>query len=56
MGSYNHKIDSSDAALPLGKIVCVGRNFAEHVRELENKILVEPILFLTPSTSLSSFS
>ena len=56
MGSYNHKIDSSDAALPLGKIVCVGRNFAEHVRELENKILDEPILFLKPSTSLSSFS
>ncbi len=35
-----------------GKIVCVGRNYAEHARELGNEVPVEPLLFLKPSTSI----
>lgn len=36
---------------PLGKIVCVGRNYAAHARELNNPVPTEPILFIKPSTS-----
>ncbi|BCB82130.1 fumarylacetoacetate hydrolase family protein [Phytohabitans flavus] len=34
------------------KIVCVGRNYAEHAAELGNEVPKEPLLFLKPSTSV----
>jgi 2-keto-4-pentenoate hydratase/2-oxohepta-3-ene-1,7-dioic acid hydratase in catechol pathway len=34
------------------KIMCVGRNYAEHVRELGNEIPGEPLIFLKPPSSL----
>lgn len=34
------------------KILCVGRNYAEHARELGNSVPDEPIIFLKPSTAL----
>jgi 2-keto-4-pentenoate hydratase/2-oxohepta-3-ene-1,7-dioic acid hydratase in catechol pathway len=34
------------------KIVCVGRNYAEHAAELGNEVPPEPLLFLKPSTSI----
>ena len=36
------------------KIVCVGRNYAEHAKELGNPIPDRPILFINPPSSLSS--
>lgn len=36
---------------PLGKIVCVGRNYAEHARELDNPVPSAPLLFIKPATS-----
>ena len=35
-----------------GKIVCVGRNYAEHARELGNDVPKSPLIFLKPSTSV----
>jgi len=34
------------------KIVCVGRNYAEHAKELGNEAPTEPILFLKPPSAL----
>lgn len=34
------------------KIICVGRNYREHVRELGNEMPVEPLLFFKPPSSL----
>jgi 2-keto-4-pentenoate hydratase/2-oxohepta-3-ene-1,7-dioic acid hydratase in catechol pathway len=34
------------------KIVCVGRNYLEHARELGNEMPAEPLLFLKPPSSL----
>ncbi len=34
------------------KIVCVGRNYAEHAAELGNEVPPEPLIFLKPSTTL----
>ena len=34
------------------KIVCVGRNYRDHVQELGNEIPVEPLLFFKPPSSL----
>jgi 2-keto-4-pentenoate hydratase/2-oxohepta-3-ene-1,7-dioic acid hydratase in catechol pathway len=34
------------------KVVCVGRNYADHAKELGNEVPAEPLLFLKPSTSV----
>ena len=35
-----------------GKIVCIGRNYREHARELGNEVPSEPLFFLKPATSV----
>ena len=35
-----------------GKIVCVGRNYREHARELGNDVPAAPLLFLKPPSSV----
>lgn len=35
-----------------GKIVCVGRNYVEHARELGNEVPKVPLIFLKPSSSI----
>jgi 2-keto-4-pentenoate hydratase/2-oxohepta-3-ene-1,7-dioic acid hydratase in catechol pathway len=34
------------------KIICVGRNYADHVKELGNDIPDEPVLFMKPKSAL----
>ena len=34
------------------KIICVGRNYANHVKELKNTIPSEPVIFIKPDTAL----
>ncbi len=34
------------------KIVCIGRNYAEHVKELGNEAPTEPVLFFKPPSAL----
>jgi len=34
------------------KIICVGRNYAEHARELNNPVNEKPVIFLKPETAL----
>jgi len=35
-----------------GKIVCIGRNYREHAKELGNDVPVEPLFFLKPPSSI----
>ena len=35
-----------------GKIVCVGRNYREHAKELGNAVPAQPLLFLKPSSAI----
>jgi 2-keto-4-pentenoate hydratase/2-oxohepta-3-ene-1,7-dioic acid hydratase in catechol pathway len=62
---YRYILDSTEQSgpeLPSGarllppcqpsKIVCIGRNYVEHARELGNAVPVEPLIFLKPPSSL----
>ena len=50
---YRHHWLSGDRIdLPTGKVVCVGRNYAEHIQELNNPLPDDPVLFIKPTTSL----
>jgi len=52
--TYQHCFaDGTPADLPVGKVVCVGRNYAEHAKELNNPIPAEPLLFIKPSTAIA---
>ena len=35
-----------------GKIVCVGRNYVEHIHELQNEVPQELVLFLKPNSAI----
>lgn len=54
---YVHRWTSGEAiSFAPGKVLCVGRNYAEHARELKNPILDEPLLFMKPVSSITDIS
>ncbi|WP_296248321.1 fumarylacetoacetate hydrolase family protein [Pseudomonas sp. UBA4194] len=49
--SYQHQyIDGTRIHFPVGKVVCIGRNYAEHAKELDNPVPTEPLLFIKPGS------
>ncbi|MBS7691201.1 fumarylacetoacetate hydrolase family protein [Pseudomonas lalucatii] len=49
--SYQHQyVDGTHIHFPMGKVVCVGRNYAEHAKELNNPLPSEPLLFIKPGS------
>lgn len=36
------------------KIVCIGRNYVEHIKELSNEMPTEPVVFIKPNSSIST--
>src|SRR5690554_4279645 len=53
--SYQHQYtDGTRIHFPAGKVVCVGRNYAAHAKELNNPIPNEPLLFIKPGSSVVS--
>ena len=49
--NYQHQYsDGTPIHFALGKVVCVGRNYAEHAKELNNPVPTEPLLFIKPGS------
>jgi 5-carboxymethyl-2-hydroxymuconate isomerase len=46
------RIPTLNQEFPVGKIVCLARNYAEHARELGNETPAAPVLFMKPATSV----
>jgi 5-carboxymethyl-2-hydroxymuconate isomerase len=46
------KIPATNQEFPIGKIVCLARNYAEHARELGNETPALPVLFMKPASSV----
>ena len=46
------KISNSSEEYFCGKIVCVGRNYVEHAKELGNELPEFPLIFLKPASSI----
>lgn len=49
-------LDKNEFSDQISKVVCVGRNYAEHAKELNNEIPSAPILFIKPPSSVVDFS
>lgn len=53
MNNYQHRyLHGEPLALPVGKVVCVARNYLDHIRELNNAVPEIPILFMKPATAI----
>ncbi|OOE35450.1 isomerase/hydrolase [Salinivibrio kushneri] len=50
---YQHQwLEGGAIDLPVGQVVCVGRNYAAHAQELNNPIPDEPVLFMKPPSAI----
>ena len=56
MAVFTPQLNGKVFAHALGKIVCVGRNYAAHAAELNNPIPAEPILFMKPASAACDFA
>ena len=39
-------------SLPLGKVVCIGQNYQDHIAEMQSKTAPEALFFIKPATAL----
>jgi len=47
-------INLNGQAIFPSKIVCIGRNYVDHIKELDNEISTEPVIFIKPNSSLAN--
>jgi len=45
-------VTAGSAEYPIGKIVCLARNYVDHIKELGNEVPSAPVLFMKPSTAV----
>ena len=43
---------TSGQHFPIGKILCIGRNYSEHIKELGNPTPEAPVVFIKPASSV----
>lgn len=57
VSSYQH-LDSEGnvIALPVGKVVCIGQNYQDHIAEMQSKTAPEALFFIKPTTALCPLS
>ena len=46
------RLIGSEDSYPIGKILCIGRNYADHIKELGNEAPDRPIIFMKPASSV----
>ncbi|MEW9799126.1 fumarylacetoacetate hydrolase family protein [Alteromonas sp. CYL-A6] len=42
--------------LPVGKVVCVGRNYLDHIEEMASTVPAAPLLFMKPAAALCALN
>ncbi len=45
-------IPSTDNEFIIGKILCIGRNYVDHIKELGNETPAAPVVFMKPASSV----
>lgn len=45
-------IPSTDNEFIIGKILCIGRNYVDHIKELGNEAPTAPVVFMKPATAV----
>lgn len=52
MSYFHQHINGSPLALPVGKVVCIGQNYQDHIAEMQSKTAAEALFFIKPATAL----
>jgi len=47
-----HTVKLNGRDIPVGKVVCIGRNYAEHIKELGNQTPDKPVIFIKPASAI----
>jgi acylpyruvate hydrolase len=47
-------LQNSTEPIPVGKILCLGRNYPEHAKEMQASVPTTPVVFMKPSTAILS--
>ena len=51
--TYLHKDNNgSPISLPVSKVVCIGRNYLDHIQEMNSTVSEAPLLFMKPKAAL----
>ena len=51
--TYRHiDFQSNEIALPVSKVVCIGRNYLDHIQEMKSTVSEAPLLFMKPKAAL----
>ena len=53
MTLHTVRMKGRDEPIPVGKIVCMGRNYVAHIEELNNERPDAPMFFIKPATALA---
>ncbi len=48
-----NKVKFNDHTIAPSKVVCVGRNYVEHIKELNNTMPSEPVIFIKPNSAIT---
>lgn len=55
--TYQHRDVTGDViALPVGKVVCIGQNYQDHIAEMNSKTAPDALFFIKPDTALVPLS
>jgi len=46
------RLIGSEIDYPIGKILCIGRNYVDHIKELGNEMPQRPVIFMKPASSV----
>ena len=49
-----NNIQIEDKTLQPSKVVCIGRNYAAHIEELNNAVPDQPVIFIKPNSAISN--
>lgn len=49
---YTTRLIGTPRTYRVGKVVCLGRNYSEHIAELGNAVPDRPVIFIKPATSI----
>ncbi len=50
---YQHKDSQGQViSLPLGKVLCIGQNYQDHIAEMNSKTAAEALFFIKPGTAV----
>lgn len=46
------RLQHSNERVPVGKILCLGKNYEEHIKEMKSETPTSPVVFLKPPTAI----